>query len=235
MNKIKSWMIGFVSTGVFAVLVILLWPYAFTVVPIEEMEQAKQSEAFDQVAYVDAIWESEVLPTIIDNSVDLSMLLSLIEPDERGYVAKDQLIEVTNQFGLITVGEAHVYKVKGRGKVVSVDTASRKGILELALDNYTGPVKVNIYIGPLIPSDNSSVRDSVGFINFGDFKEQTEYGKVGAELNNRVVDQVLSRLDRESLEGKTLSFHGAFTIRTFNLIEIDLQEINIVPVTVNVE
>lgn len=235
MKKIRSWILTLLSTGVFTVLAIVLWPYAFTVVPIEEVEEMKQSEAFDQVAYVDAIWESQILPTIIENAVDLSLVLTEIDTDERGYVAKDQLIGVTNEYGLNTVGEAHVYKVMGRGQVVSVDTTSRRGNLELALDNYTGPIKVYIYIGPLIPSDDTSVRDSVGFIQFGDFREQTEYGKVGAELNNRVVNEVLVNLDKENLEGRTLSFYGAFTIRTFNLVEIDLQKILIVPVSVDME
>ena len=107
--------------------------------------------------------------------------------------------------------------------------------MEIQLDGYDGPIKVLLYLGPRIPSDETSVRDGVGFISFGDFKEQTEYGKVGAEINNRVLSQAWTPLDKESLVGKTISFTGAMTIRTFNLVNIDLKKITIVPVKIEVK
>jgi len=58
---------------------------------------------------------------------------------------------------------------------------------------------------------------------------------VGAEINRRIVEQVLSELDAEHLEGRTVSFYGALTIRTFNLVEIDLNQIFVVPVKIEVE
>jgi predicted lipoprotein len=102
------------------------------------------------------------------------------------------------------------------------------------LDGYTGPIKVKFYIGPRIPSDESSVRDAVGFINFGDFREQTEYGKVGLEINKHSMSQVDLPPDKDSLQGKTISFYGAFTIRTFNLTKIDMKEIKIVPIQIDI-
>jgi predicted lipoprotein len=98
------------------------------------------------------------------------------------------------------------------------------------LDGYDGPIKALLYIGTRIPSDETSVRDAVGFITFGDFKEQTEYGKAGSEINKRVLATTLEGIDREDLVGKNISFTGAFTIRTFNLLQIDVSEIPIVPV-----
>ena len=47
------------------------WPYAFTVVPIAQVEQQKISEAFDPVKYVDGIWDSKILPTINEKAVNL--------------------------------------------------------------------------------------------------------------------------------------------------------------------
>jgi predicted lipoprotein len=55
---------------------------------------------------------------------------------------------------------------------------------------------------------------------------------VASEINRRIVSQVLGAVDRNSLMGKTISFKGAFNIRTFNLIQIDLKEIRIVPVEI---
>lgn len=206
--------------------------YGFTVVKIEDAEKAIQSEAFDPAAYVDGIWDSQLIPAFNEKAAELSKILSEIEVDEDGTASKETLTAIAQHYGLITVGEAHVYIVKGSGKITKVNTETSLGTIEVALDGYDGPIKVLIYVGPRIPSDETSVRDAVGFINFGDFKEQTEYGKAGQEINKRVLSQVLGNLDKNNLEGKAISFTGAFNIRTFNLIKIDVKEINIVPVEI---
>lgn len=211
------------------------WPYAFTIVPIKDVEDVKQSEAFDPVSFVDSIWESRILPTMDEKAVELASILNEMDPAEDGTAPKDSLIPIAQENGLITVGEAHMYIVKGRGQVVEVNTQSSTGTVTLLLDGYNGPIKVKLYIGTRIPSDETSLRDSVGFINFGDFKEQTEYGKVASELNKRVNAEVLSTLNKDALQGKTVSFVGSFMIRTFNLININLSEIKIVPVRLTVE
>jgi len=213
-------------------LLILAGRYGFTVVSIEDVEKAVQSEAFDPVTYVDGIWESKLLPTFNEKVVELSEIFSEMEPDASGTIPKDDLIDIANRYGLITVGEAHVYMVKGSGKIVSVNAETSLGTAEIVLDGYDGPIKVLLYIGSRIPSDETSVRDSVGFITFGDFKEQTEYGKAASEINKRILTTVLGDIDRDNLVGKTISFKGAFTIRTFNLIQIDVNKIRIVPVEI---
>lgn len=224
------------ATIISAVMVLLslalVGRYGFTVVRIEDVEKAAQNEAFDPVSYVEGIWDSEIIPAFNDKAVDLSKILSEFKVDANGTTPKEDLIDVTNKYGLITVGEAHVYEVKGSGKIVSVNTETSLGTVEVTLDGYQGPVKVLIYVGTRIPSDETSVRDAVGFITFGDFKEQTEYGKVASEINKRVLSQVLGGIDKNNLMGKTISFVGAFNIRTFNLIQIDIKEIRIVPVEI---
>jgi predicted lipoprotein len=206
--------------------------YGFTVVKIEDAEKAVQSEAFDPVVYVDGIWDSKLLPTFNEKAVELSKILSEIEVDANGTAPKEILTAIAQNYGLITDGEAHVYMVKGSGKITNVNTETSLGTVEVALDNYDGPIKVLIYVGTRIPSDETSIRDAVGFISFGDFKEQTEYGKVASEINKRVLSQALGNLDKNSLEGKAISFQGAFNIRTFNLVQIDVKEIHIVPVEI---
>jgi predicted lipoprotein len=229
-NKIKIFIIALSIVG----LAIVSGIYGFTVVQIKQMEEMKISEKFDPKAFVDEIWESKLIPTINEKAVDLSLVLGKIKSDDSGFTSIDSLIPITKNYGLITVGEAHVYIVKGKGKVVNVDTKTSIGTLELLLDGYTGPIKVKFYIGPRIPSDESSVRDSVGFINFGDFREQTEYGKVALEINKRSMLQVNLPSDKDSLQGELISFHGTFMIRTFNLTKIDMNEIKIVPIQIDI-
>ncbi len=211
---------------------ILAGRYGFTVVKIEDAEKAAQSEVFDPVAYVDGIWDTQLIPTFNEKAVELPKILSEMKPGADGTAPKDELIAIANKYGSITVGEAHVYMVKGSGKIVAVNAETSLGTAEVALDGYDGSIKVLLYVGTRIPSDETSVRDAVGFITFGDFKEQTEYGKAASEINKRVLSTVLSGVERESLTGKTITFKGAFNIRTFNLIQIDLKEIRIVPVEI---
>ena len=214
-------------------LIFLAGRYGFTVVSIEEANQTVQDEAFDPVAYVEGIWDSQILPSFEENAVDLSSVFVEMEPDVDGTALKEDLTAVAEKYGLITLGEAHVYMVKGSGKVVAVNTETSLGTAEVALEGYDGPIKAMLYVGTRIPSDESSVRDAVGFITFGDFKEQTEYGKVASQINKHVLENVLDVVDRDSLVGKTISFQGAFTIRTFNLPQIDISEILIVPVQID--
>ena len=225
------------TTSIITAVAVLLFfflsgKYGFTVVKIEDAEKAVQSEAFDPVAYVDGIWDSQLLPTFNEKAVELSKILSEIEVDADGTASKESLTTIAEKYGLITDGEAHVYMVKGNGKITNVYTETSLGTLEVALDDYDGPIKLLIYVGTRIPSDETSIRDAVGFISFGDFKEQTEYGKVASEINKRVLSQALVNLDKNSLEGKAISFQGAFNIRTFNLVQIDVKEIHIVPVEI---
>ena len=214
------------------VMFMLIGRYGFTVIKIADEEKIAQSEVFDPAAYVDSIWDSQLIPTFDQQAVDLSKILAEMQPDANGTASKDSLIAVAKQYGLITVGEAHVYMVKGSGKIVAVNTETSLGMAEVALDGYSGPVKVLLYIGTRIPSDDTSVRDALGFITLGTFKDQTEYGKAGSEINKRVLTQVVDPLDRNDLLGKTISFTGAFSIRTFNLIQINIQKINIIPVEI---
>ena len=233
--KSRKLIITLVGLIAFLLVGYFVWPYAFTVVPIAEVEQQKLDEAFDPVKYVDGLWDSKIIPTINSKAVNLAEVLTAMQPNAQGIAAKDDLIKVANQFGLVTVGEAHVYLVKGEGKVVSVDTKTSLGVMEIQPVGYEGPIKVLVYLGPRIPSDETSVRDGVGFINFGDFKEQTEFGKVGSEINKRVINQAYPSVDKDQLVGKTIAFTGAMTIRTFNLVNIDLTKITIVPVKVEVK
>ncbi|MGA2490225.1 MAG: DUF2291 domain-containing protein [Anaerolineales bacterium] len=231
----KQKIVSLIVTLAVLIFLVLVGRYGFTVVKIKDVEKAVQSATFDPVAYVNGIWSSKLLPTFNEKAVDLPKILSEMQPDANGHVMKDKLIPITKSYGLITVGEAHEYMVKGTGQVVNTDTSSNTGTMEIQLGGYSGPIKVKIYIGPIIPADDTSIRDSVGLINFGDFQDQTQYGKVGAEINNRVIKDVTSPLSGENLQGKTISFEGAFTIRTFNIVVIDLSEIDIVPIMITVE
>jgi len=217
-----------IGIGVVLVFVVVALLFGFTVIP--EEEEAALTIEFDPVAYVDDNWEA-VQASIHDNAVPLANVLNEFEPGPDGQAATEDLTPIAEALGLITTGEAHVYRVIGSGTVSDVDVETSKGSIGIDVDGYDGPVEVRAWIGTRIPSDESSVRDGTGFIAFNDFSDQTEYGKVAKEINNKVVEN-LEGLDKENLVGKGIDFTGAFTLRTFNQPVVDISEIRIVPIEV---
>lgn len=218
--------IAAVAVAAFLVVSVL---FGFTVVSVEE--EAALTEEFDPVAFVDDNWEA-IQTAIRDNAVPLADVLNRIEPGPDGRIATDELTPVAEELGLITTGDAHVYRVNATGTVTDVDTETSRGSIGLAVDGYEGPIDVRVWIGPRLPSDDSSIRDGTGFIEFGDFTDQTQYGQVAREINLRVVDD-LEGVDFQALEGQTVDLTGAFTLRTFNQPTIDVSQISLVPIEVS--
>lgn len=212
------------SLILFAVLLMSLLS-GCTIVSIEEAQKVAQSEAFDPVGVVDQIWESQVVPTISEKAAnaDLPIVLSAIEVNLNNAGAKYATISQSGGLNFV---------VHGQGTVQSVNTESRNGTATLQIDGYSGKIVTVLQIGPLVRGDG--VRDGVGFIKFGDFKDQTEFGQISRELNRRVSEQVLAKLDLANLVGKKVSFDGVFTIRTTNQTNIDLSEVVITPVVLTV-
>lgn len=212
----------------------LIWLAGCTVITTAEATAIAQGGVFDAETFAAAKWP-EVMTAIESSSVDLAQLLSAIQVDGSGSATKENLNEVAGQYGLTTVGEAHGFMVSGEGTITAVDSESRTGTMTIDVAGYDGPIEVKLYLGPRIPSDETAIRDAVGFIQFGDFREQTEYGKVARELNKRVLDDVVGGLDKENLAGQPISFYGVFLIRTFNEPgDINVSEIVVTPVQVAV-
>lgn len=218
-------LVALAAIGVFLVLAAL---FGFTVVSTDD--DAALNVQFDPVTFVDENWEA-ISGAIRDNAVPLADVLGRIQPDASGKAAVDDLTPVAEALGLITTGEAHVYRVNATGTVTDADTETSRGSIGLAVDGYNGPIKVRAYIGSRIPSDESSIRDGTGIIEFGDFRDQTEYGKVASEINKRVLAG-LEGLDPASLVGKPVTLTGAFTLRTFNQPAVDVSQIVLVPLTI---
>ena len=217
-----------VVIGALAVLTVLAVLFGFTAVSTEE--QASLNVQFDPVTFVAESWD-EVQTVITDEAVPLADVLNRFTPDADGKATTESLTPVAEELGRITTGNAHVYRVTATGTVTDIDTETSKGTLGLTVDGYEGPTTVRVYIGSRIPSDESSIRDATGFIEFGDFREQTEYGKVAAEINKKVLEN-LEAVDVESLVGKPVTVTGAFTLRTQNQPSVDVSQVSLVPLEI---
>jgi len=157
---------------------------------------AAGGSTFDAVEYATEHYDSEVVPNIQDNAVDITELLPQIIDDPQA--AGEQY---GHQSGATS---PFAYPVKGEGVAGKVDGT----LLPLTIEGIPDDVRVMIQIGPAI--NGTALRDATGLVDFNDFLNQIEYANAATELNNKVKSDVLADFDAKGAEGKTVRFVGAF-------------------------
>ncbi|TCS81155.1 putative lipoprotein [Muricomes intestini] len=177
------------------------------VVKIGEEGKYTGETAFNAGDDVAAIWESSALPELNETAVDLKDLLT---------ESKGNLATLADKYGKYSMGNSGElsYVVKGTGKVEEVNTESQAGYMAVELDGYTGPETIKIQIGPVYKG--SSIRDTLSFIKFGDYKNQEEWAAVSQSINQVVAKDVVEPAKPDSLMDKNVSFIGAFTVSAGN-------------------
>lgn len=156
--------------------------------------------AGDDVA---AIWDDSVLPEFEENAVELTEFLTQSNGD---------LTTLAEKHGKYSMGDSGElsYIVKGTGTVSEVNTESQAGYMAVKLDGYSGTENVRIQTGPVYKG--SSIRDSLSFIKFGDYKNQQQWAAVSQSINEVVAKDVIEPAKPAELQGKKISFIGAFTV-----------------------
>ncbi|TFL16217.1 DUF2291 family protein [Jannaschia formosa] len=86
----------------------------------------------------------------------------------------------------------------------------QSGIFEVDVPDLPDGLTIRVQTGPAI--NGTELRDIAGDIEFGSFTNQIEYQNAGAGINRAMAAEVLSDLDRDALQGETLSVTGAFTL-----------------------
>jgi predicted lipoprotein len=92
------------------------------------------------------------------------------------------------------------------------------GLLPVRVKGVPEGTTVSLQIGPAI--NGTAIRDAAGFIEFGQFTNQVEYAAAGTALNAQVKQQVLAGIEPGALEGRRVSFTGAFSSVTPSVITI---------------
>lgn len=201
----KKRMIALALTLTLASSVLLTGCGIVKVVKIGEEGKYTGHVEFNAGDDVEAIWEESALPEMNETAVDLKELLEGSNGD---------LTALADEYGKYSMGDSGElsYVVKGTGTVEEVNTQSQAGYMSLKLEGYTGSESVKIQIGPVYKG--SSVRDSLSFIKFGDYKNQEQWAAVSQSINEVVAKDVVEPAKPDSLQGKTISFVGAFTVST---------------------
>ena len=167
----------------------------------QEAEYTGKTEfnAGDDVA---GIWESKALPDLEGKAVDLAEFLTEANGDVKS------LVDKYGKYSMGTSGEIN-YVVKGTAVVEEVNQEKKAGYMVVKPEGYDGDVTVKLQIGSVYKG--SSVRDSLDFIKFGDYKNQQEWAAVSQSLHDIIDTTVVKAAAPETLQGRTIEFTGTFT------------------------
>ncbi|MCR5762994.1 MAG: DUF2291 domain-containing protein [Treponema sp.] len=173
--------------------------------------------SFDAKQYVEDIWEPKVLPLIEEKAVDLGVLFKELEENPDSACKK---------YGYCVGNEGSNYNFSGEGKVkvISVNTESRNGILNVDVEPYDGNPDFILQIGPVFKG--TAMRDYLNFISINDFLNQVSYAKLGTELNMKVRDTIVNGIDFSSKEGNEFYVSVVFPLNK------DSEGIKAVPVKI---
>lgn len=189
--------------GAMLILAVTMMTGCVKVVKIGEEGKYTGNVEFNAGDDVAKIWESAALPEMTEKAVELNTFLTEAKGDLKS------LADKYGKYSMGTTGELN-YVVKGTGTVEEVDTKSKVGFIKVKLEGYTGPETVKIQIGPVYKG--SAIRDSLSFIKFGDYTNQEEWAAVSQGINKVVAESVVTPAKPETLQGKNISFIGAFTV-----------------------
>lgn len=150
----------------------------------------------DPAAYAAEVYETEVVPNIDENAVDLATLLDAIaaDPDAAGA-----------EYGYQNGESPWSFPVRVTGTV----TEKVFGKVILEVEGVDPAITVGVQTGPAITG--TAIRDAVGFITFENFKNQIDFAAVATALNEQTKATVLADIDWDALVGQEITVTGAFT------------------------
>lgn len=200
-DSMKKCVAGLVTALILAVSAVIMTG-CVKVIKIGEEGKVTGDVEFNAGDNVAAIWESDALPELEAKAVELNQLLA-----ESGGDFKS-LVDKYGKYSMGTSGEIN-YVVKGTAVVEETNQEKKAGYMVVKLDGYDGEVLIKLQIGSVYKG--SSVRDSLDFIKFGDYKNQQEWAAVSQSLHQIVDESVIRAADPGTLQGKTIEFTGTFT------------------------
>ena len=156
----------------------------------DQRQQAFDPDAFGQREF------PRIRDYVLGKAVSAPQLAEELSADKKAAV--DAYGTMAGAFPVLTVSFTGVV---GEGK---------SGIFNVAVDGMPEGNGIRVQTGPAI--NGTELRDIVGDIEFGAFKNQIEYQDAGAGINRVMSSEVLTDLDRAALTGKTVSVAGAFTM-----------------------
>jgi predicted lipoprotein len=160
--------------------------------------------AFDPAKYGEETFPKAV-STLEDSAVPLPKLHAALRKNADAAGEQYGKRQGSSPYSFSTSGEGVAGKAEG-------------GLMPVRVRGVPKGATVSLQVGPAI--NGTAIRDAVGFIEFGQFTNQVEYAAAATALNEQVKRQVLADIDPVALEGKRVSFVGAFSTVTPDVVTI---------------
>jgi predicted lipoprotein len=166
---------------------------------------AAQQQKFDPARYGADTYRSKVVPAIERSATPLPELFAALTADKEA---------AGQRYGHRQGTGPYSFAVKGEGVAGTVNGS----LLAVTGTGLPDTTRVSVQVGPAI--NGTALRDAAGFITFGQFLNQVEYADAATALNNEMRTTLLTGLDPATLNGKKISFTGAFSFLTPTVITI---------------
>ncbi|WP_460798837.1 DUF2291 family protein [Microbacterium sp. GXF0217] len=204
--RIKAW----IPITVALLVVVGVGLATTTYVSIEDAEASASAGSFDPVSYADERFDSEIVPQIEDDAVDLTTLLADLDggADEADFGSAPG------------AGSSYSFPVT----FTATAGVQNGSILPVTVEGVPAETTVQIQVGPAL--NGTALRDVTGTVSFNDFTNQLEFQEVATEFNNRVRDGMLAEVGPIT-EGQTITVTGAFT-------RVNPALVSVVPVAIEV-
>lgn len=153
-------------------------------------------ETFDPAQFGEATFP-KVAAAVEESAVPITTLVPALIADQEAAGEKYGKRQGSSPYNFATSGEGVAGKAEG-------------GLLPVKVKGVPKSTRISIQIGPAI--NGTALRDVTGTIEFGQFRNQVEYAGAATALNTEVKERVLEGIEPADLEGRTVSFTGAFSL-----------------------
>lgn len=206
--RIRPWMIGTAALVVIAGVGAATTTYR----SMSDVAAAAEESSFSPAQYADERFESEIVPQIEDEAMDLPTLLTDLaegaDESELGHTSDSS-------------GSSYSFPVTFTATVGEI----KEPVATVSVEGVDDETTVQVQIGPAL--NGTALRDVTGTVSFNSFTNQLEFQEVATEFNNRVRESVLS--DLSLAEGDTIEVTGAFTRVNPALVSVVPVALEVVP------
>ncbi|NVN00499.1 DUF2291 family protein [Arthrobacter sp. SDTb3-6] len=193
-------------------VVVLLAMFTSTKIVQTGSGTAQGPAAFNAAAY--GKQQFPKLQAFIDkNAVDASILATAIRTDPASAAKK---------YGKSSDGATYVIPVRFTGVLGKIPS---DGYTPATVDGLPSGTHIGLQLGPAI--NGTDLRDVTGNITLNNFENQIQLQDAGAAINDQLRAE-LTKINAQSLTGKTVQVYGAFTL-------INPQQWNVTPSRITVE
>ncbi|MFD3488637.1 DUF2291 family protein [Streptomyces sp. NPDC058665] len=193
------------GSGSLIALVLLLAGIAATTTYRSDSEDRTSGKAaFDASKYAAGTYEPKVVPAIEKNAVDIVTLHKAIAADPETAGKRYGHRPGTGPYSYATT-------------VTGTAGAAENGLLRVTVPGLA-KARVSVQVGPAV--NGTALRDSAGFITFGQFTNQVEYADAATALNTEMKDKVLRAFDPEAVRGRKVTVVGAMTPLTADVLTL---------------